>query len=380
MPKKLLLPIIVLLGILNLFLFINHQAIYSEYIKLKNGNERLETENKELARKFSESQEERKRLFEKMEAIRRDLDNISKERDEYKRKFEITSKEKEELTEKLKAAPRIVSPPREITPPKEDAYWAAVLKEKASLELQVSSLKDEISQLKSSLKNSEKEKANLELELKDLQNKILDLERQIKYNEQLASNLSVELVREKEDKRALSEQIRLVREENTLLKRQLNQTEEQRQKLEENLKETEGERLTLSRRLTEIEKILEEKMTELIEVKEGIKKIATQAKEILPEETKQVELPPIVVRPQELSTPIISVPSVKGEIIAVNREHNFIIIDLGQEHGIKPGRTFEVFRDDRPIGILEAIQVRSSVSACDIKSKSTDLKTGDVVR
>jgi predicted nuclease with TOPRIM domain len=253
--KKIFLLIIIIFGILSAVLYINYQSIYQKYITIREKNERLQIENKELSQRLSVAQQEKKRLLERMEVIQRDLVKVSNERDEYKRKFEIASRTQQELIESLK----------------------------------------------------------------------------------------------------------LAREENALLKDQLSQRENEKVELEERLKKTESEKEALNKRLAELEKTLGEK------------------KEISSEETERIELPPIIVKPQEL--PFLGVSSsISGKIIKVNREYNFVIIDLGEEQGVEVGRSFDVFRDGNLIGRLEVIQTKSGVSACDIKERSLDLEVGDIVR
>ena len=69
-----------------------------------------------------------------------------------------------------------------------------------------------------------------------------------------------------------------------------------------------------------------------------------------------------------------------GKVLAVNREHNFVVIDLGEEQGIKPGQLFDVIREGKSIATVEVIQTRKSVSACDIKEQDTNVWVGDTVK
>ena len=52
----------------------------------------------------------------------------------------------------------------------------------------------------------------------------------------------------------------------------------------------------------------------------------------------------------------------------------------GEEAGIKNGDALRVYRSDRPIANIEAIQVRRNISACDIKKQGAVIKIGDTVR
>jgi hypothetical protein len=70
-----------------------------------------------------------------------------------------------------------------------------------------------------------------------------------------------------------------------------------------------------------------------------------------------------------------------GQVLAVNEENNFVIIDLGQTDNVRVGQIFSVYRANQKIGSVEVIQTRNEISAADIKSVSSGskIKVGDVV-
>ena len=72
--------------------------------------------------------------------------------------------------------------------------------------------------------------------------------------------------------------------------------------------------------------------------------------------------------------------SLERKLSEIHRENNFVIIDLGQERGVKAGDTFKVYREEKPIADIEVIQVRQEIAACDIKKETTPIKVGDIVR
>ena len=57
-----------------------------------------------------------------------------------------------------------------------------------------------------------------------------------------------------------------------------------------------------------------------------------------------------------------------------------MVVDLGEDSGIKLGDMLQVYRSGEAIGTLEVIQVRKPISACDIKKESTPIRIGDTVR
>ena len=71
----------------------------------------------------------------------------------------------------------------------------------------------------------------------------------------------------------------------------------------------------------------------------------------------------------------------EGSIISINESNNFVIVDLGQDNSsVSIGAHLKVYRDSNVIANLEIIQVRRDICAADIKTKSAELKVGDVVK
>ena len=62
------------------------------------------------------------------------------------------------------------------------------------------------------------------------------------------------------------------------------------------------------------------------------------------------------------------------------QENNFIIVDIGKSQGIRLGDVLGVYRQGKYIARLEVIQVRSDISAADIKDQWSKVKVGDSIK
>jgi len=71
---------------------------------------------------------------------------------------------------------------------------------------------------------------------------------------------------------------------------------------------------------------------------------------------------PIVVKPNTSA-----LVDVRGEIIAVNHEEKFVVIDIGEASGLRPGAILKIMRGDKNVGSVEVIEMRKEISAADIK-------------
>lgn len=125
---------------------------------------------------------------------------------------------------------------------------------------------------------------------------------------------------------------------------------------------------------------LEKKLGELSEEKG---KLELKIKEMEAAKEGSIELPAIVVSPRQGKAAAGNEgegPAKPGSILSVNKENNFVIIDLGQEQGVKAGDTFSVYRRNQQVAIIEVIQTRSSISACDIKKEIQPVEAGDSIK
>lgn len=200
-----------------------------------------------------------------------------------------------------------------------------------------------------------------------------------KTKEQMAeqlNSLNARLMKEGDEKQKIKESLSLIQEslssikvKNTQLKLQL-------------------------KNLTERKALLEKRLAS--QDKENIGSIPVPAS-LPPQPKKQlvspqgiVELPPIVVysqpqtyrrQPQEETSQTATAKiALEGKILGVNKENNFVVIDLGLDSGVKIGDTLRVYRKDNAVATIEVIQARNRVSACDIKKEIKPIEAGDIVR
>ncbi len=277
----------------------------------------LRNENENLARKIEEIAKERKQLQEKVNTLSKDLDKTDQEKQDIQKQYESIIKERDELAGRIKT------------------------------------LRKDNDQLRGDLSNLIREQQRLGQSLED---SLLPL-----------------------------------RNENAELKQQLDNLNGLKSKLETELGQLKGEKSDLERKLNEIDSFLEQRLTEpkYLSLKEQLDAIRSSSKaetqQTVQPENESVELPPIVVRPQaQAETPTWPKKSASvnptGKVLEVNKEDKFVIIDLGQEVGTKLGDTFKVYKQGNPIATVEAVQVRQSIAACDIKEEIMPIEPGDIVR
>ncbi|MFA6349656.1 MAG: hypothetical protein WCY12_01845 [Candidatus Omnitrophota bacterium] len=391
MEQKTKIIILGLVAILIVSLFVTLQTFSSKQ-SVEKERDNLKRENAALSRKVDEAMGEARRLGDKLNSFNTDLIRVNQEKEELEKKFVIINKERQDLADQLTAvkskrqAAEAASAISSV-PVSEDAYWASLVKAKTDLEFQLESLRVEFKNAQ--IKNAAllREKGSMELELTNLNREAAELRRQLGYNQKLMDSIAQELVREKNDKFAIEGNIKTIKNDNSLLRRQLKAINSRKDNLEEKLVSMQQQNISLNRRIDEMQNVLQDRNTQIDSLKTKVENMMVGlppsggVKKDVP-----VELPPITVRPQaekanQKQAPSPAMLSVTGKIVAINRENNFVVVDLGDDAGIKLGDTFQAYnREGVAIASLEVIQTRKNISACDIRKENATLAVGDTVR
>jgi len=380
--------IIGLIGILLISIVFGLQ-IYNAKTNLENEKQRLLTENSALTQKAEESQRNARRLEEKSNTLSKELDKVNKDKEDFQKRIDLLTREKEELIDRLKTQKQTIVALPEQNPPAQpvvgDAYWAGILKAKTDLGMQVGDLRDALKSAQINNEQLQRDKGSLQLDINGLKRDRDDLKRQVDYNQKLVDSIAQDLVREKNDKVKIQENLKSLKSENAVLTRQLKSLNSRRSVLERKLQDLQEAKGSIENKFSEMQNMLSQKVSQVNELKEQLESIRSgtlKEETAVPMKKESVELPPIVVRPQP--EPEVKVQEgttvLGGKVLAINKDSNFVIIDLGEDAGVKIGDAFQVYRDDKPVGAIEVIQTRKNISACDIKKEATPIKIGDIVR
>ena len=397
-------------------------------------------EKKKLEDKLKEAESARADLQTKLSGVDTNIQglndkvkSLTSESEDFKKQVEKLRKEREELIVKLQAAPKEkivyvekkpeentaaaqggqgaeaqaaqtetsgqVQPAKTETPPsgtttaalqENDQYWAAVLKEKAALEVEVENVKQELIHNQIELVDIKKQNSDLQLELSNLKNQKQAIDRDIKHGQDLADNLSLELARAKNDRKFSEERINNLSKENSTLRDQIKNLTSTKIALEKSIVKLQDDKKDTEKRLIKTEGVIQDRIDEIWKIKEDLSKsFKTTSKN---SKANEIELPPIVVSSGDDSFAADDADAdspgnargrnavVEGNVVSINDENNFVIFDFGEKSGIKIGDPLSVYRGSDYVAGLEIIQVRKDIAAADIKNKTSPIQVGDVVR
>lgn len=362
--------------------------IYQENTNLKKDNEQLTQdktvlveENNELKYKSNKLERQAQEAQQKLEAVQARLTSLEQERAAQEAKISELIEERDALIEKVKetastkvTAARFEADSTGMDVPEE--HWADFVKKKAFLEVEVDKLNEQLLDAKNRIASLDKENKELSIKIDQLTKEKERLDDEIKFKERTLRVMSMDLVSEREQRSAAVTELTKLRNENVSLKRELVLANKEQMSLQESLKGAIDKKIALENRISEAENILKEKSLALGDLQDQLKKAIVGGKRVTAAESASVELPPIVVKPNAPG-----LKGLRGEIIAVNREEKFVVIDLGEGSGLRPGVLLKAMRGDREIATLEVIETRKEISAADIKEVvgNFTVQEGDIV-
>lgn len=381
-----------------------------EIKKLKKEVADSQQDASKLKTKLSKTEKQAEDLMDQVDNIKKDrdkfkdrVDNIKKERDGLMSKVQNLVKKNESLQEDLQRArsmqeemeaepvptpqPKTRSTARQTSIPVtaddgDEAYWAQLLKDKASLEIKISELEEELSQNSLEIVELTQAKTELEIELDTVQHDREELERNIAHQEGLINNLSLELARTKNDKKFVSDRAKKVTDENKELRKQLKMLASTKGALEKSIVRLTKDKDKIESQLGQSEIIVQSKIDEIWDIKDSLDK-AFKTSTTGVEPSSDVELPPIVVSSNGQGASYntgISHPGLNGKVVSINEDNNFLIVNIGEDSGVRVGDKLSVYRDTKYLASLEVIQVRKDIAAADIKDQWTKIQVGDLVQ
>lgn len=111
-----------------------------------------------------------------------------------------------------------------------------------------------------------------------------------------------------------------------------------------------------------------------------------QAKEVLEQKLKsvmdsRVKLKTIIVEPEPSEEESIAEKTVEGEVLAVNKEYEFLVISLGANSGMSMNSDISIYRSSELIAIARVEKLYENISAVIVNDKGqmSRIRVGDAV-
>ncbi len=369
MDKLKIIPIVLLIvilavGFIAFTFYVEKENLTVTNQKLVDEKAGLVETNRNLQYKFDKIEREKADFERRLSTIKNKLSEAELEMESWKSKWSSISKERNELVEKMKSTSisevKVVE--RTETEKLSEDHWADFVQTKASLEVKLDSLSKALFEEKNKMAKLGRENKELSIRIDQAAKEKDRLLEAIKFKERTLRIVSMDLVTEREGRGAAVDEVRKLRKDNVDLKREIIMANKDLMRLQDTLKEAMSAKDELDDRIADADSILKEKSMAFEELQEQLEQVIEGGKKVTSGGSASVELPPIVVKP---SAP--GLEGLRGEIIAVNHEEKFVVIDIGESSGLRPGFSLKIMRGDKEVGSAEVIETRKEISAADIK-------------
>ncbi len=361
--------------------------------KIKKIEKGAEKQSREMQAKIDTVTDERDRWKRRIESIRQERDDLMGKIGDLTKKLEekpkVIYKEREPQSGKIvKRPPADVKRAPSVSPVSgkavDEQYWANLLKERASLEVKIQELEENLSKKSVAVVEMRQSNEDLNFEVETLKREKEEIMSTIQHKEDMIDNISLELARTKNDKKFIADRLGKLNEENKEIHREMKKLVSVKNALEKSVVRVIQEKEKIEGSLGRSETLIQSKIDEIWDIKDEIDR-SIKSMQVGGSSANEVELPPIIVSSAGDDGATYfdtgeAPPAMHGKVISVNEGNNFVIINIGEGSGIQPGDALSVYRDSKYIARLEVIQVRNDISAADLKDQWSKIKVGDVVR
>ncbi|PIP68017.1 MAG: hypothetical protein CO035_06185 [Candidatus Omnitrophica bacterium CG_4_9_14_0_2_um_filter_42_8] len=370
-----LVGLVVLSTLSTAWFFFAKEKLYNEYTNLE---ELFKSTMDKLGTELAVATKDKAELKSKLQAIEERFNALEARHSGLKSDHEAAVSERNALKKDLAGIKKAKSfLEKRLREMESDMFVANLLKQKVGLEVEIQRLKNDIEPKDRELSRLKAESMDKDMKLAKLQEEKSAVEQRFKNSEQVAEIISSDLLKEKDlnkDVKTVSEQIET---ENSQLKFKISELGEIAKEYNRLLIEKEDTRV----KIASLQSDLEYKNQEINKFKIALQENAERSQDMRAEAyhaPSEVDLPPIraqkVAKLTSLSLERVgeTQAGLKGRIVTINKDHNFVVIDLGKQDGINIGNRFNVYRGEMFLGSVEIIQARDRIAAADIK----DIKDG----
>ncbi len=373
-----LVALVVLSSLSTGWFFVAKERLYSDYLELEG---LFKTNMERLNREIAASNKENEELKSRLAVIQRELEITEARNEELKSHYDTLLEDRDDLNKELARVKKgKFYLEKKVKEMGSNIFVADLFKEKASLEVELKRLKESVVPKDVEMDRLKTENMDLGIKLSRLEEEKELLEQRIRNSDEVAEVLSRDLLKEKNKSEGTKQTLEDIEIRNRVLKTRISELEKTSDRYKRLLAENEDMKF----KIAGLERDLGYRDREIERIKTALEDSKSRAewRAEAYHAPAEVELPPIVVDSTGYTSSTSSLERItreaaiegrrRGRIVTVNREHNFVVIDLGKENGVDLGMTFKVYREDSYVGSIEAIQTRERIAACDIK----DLEEG----
>ena len=215
-----------------------------------------------------------------------------------------------------------------------------------------------------------------------------DLKGKLQQVQQAKAAVEDELGHNRKDLTRAKEELAAAVQAQETLTKSVEDREQEIARLTRDLDQTKSEAKTLSGQLASLQSERDTARQQLAELEQAKGELESKVMELSDRPT--VELGKVRVsnageQPQAsaaLRPALVPVSAKGGQIVVVNREYDFVVMNLGKNHGLNIGQEFQIVRNNQVLGKVKVEKVYDELSAAAIlpESQKENIQEGDAIR
>jgi DNA repair exonuclease SbcCD ATPase subunit len=213
-----------------------------------------------------------------------------------------------------------------------------------------------------------------------------ELEQQLREARQAKQHIEDELAKAKAKFDEVAKQLDEERKAKETLAKSVDERQREIDRIGKDLEQIRTERTTLSKQVATLQQEQEAAQKQFAELQQAKAQLETKVMELSEQPT--VELEKVVVSgpgagsPGSSALPVQQASATQGQVLVVNREYDFVVVNLGRNQGVAMGQELQIVRDQKVLGRAKVEKIYDELSAAALlpESKKDAIREGDAVK
>jgi len=213
-----------------------------------------------------------------------------------------------------------------------------------------------------------------------------DLKAQFEELQQSSSRIEEELSRVRKDFTAAQGELAKAVEARDALSRSVEDREQEIARVTKDLAQAQGESKQAAGQLSELQAERDTMKRQMADLEKAKGDLESKVLELSNRPT--VELDKVMVSGESgamdagMPLSVSATTGKQGEVVVINREYDFVVMNLGKNHGLTVGQEFQILRGSEVLGRVKVEKIYDELSAAAIlpDSQKDAIKEGDLVK
>ncbi|MBI3087968.1 MAG: hypothetical protein HYY91_03685 [Candidatus Omnitrophica bacterium] len=209
-----------------------------------------------------------------------------------------------------------------------------------------------------------------------------ELEQQLREARQAKQHIEDELAKAKTRFDEVAKQLDEERKSKETLAKSVDERQREIDRLGKDLEQIRTERTTLGEQVATLKQGQDGLQKQLAELQQAKAQLETKVMELSEQPTVELEKVVVAGPAGAGAPPVQQASTTQGQVLVVNREYDFVVVNLGKNQGVAMGQELQIIRDQKVLGRAKVEKIYDELSAAALQpeSKKDAIREGDVVK